>query len=192
MIDGLDYETFPKTEEGWIEALCADDDGTWGCIPSFLLPYARFRGLFNEKGTPLRTNLLFDTPFAHAKFLYSGDQEAPHPPWRETGMSPRQYERQTRKARTRELNRKAGPVVYFIGGESGPIKIGISGGPNSRLAALQIGSPIPLRIMATISGDLEMELAYHTRFASCRLHGEWFERTPELMAEIARLNSLCG
>lgn len=189
MIDGLDYDAFPKTEEGWIDALCADDDGTWDCVPSFMLPYARYHGRFNENGAPLRANLMFDTPLSHAKFLFSGDMDAPPPPWRGTGMSPKQYERQTRKARRQEAKRKAGPIVYFIGGETGPIKIGLSGAPNFRLASLQIGSPVPLRIMATLSGDLETELAYHTRFAACRLHGEWFERTPELLAEIERLSS---
>jgi hypothetical protein len=33
------------------------------------------------------------------------------------------------------------------------------------------------------------EKMYHRRFAHRRLHGEWFERCPEIEAEIERLNN---
>ncbi len=48
-------------------------------------------------------------------------------------------------------------------------------------------SPIPLRILAKTEGSRTQERAYHARFAAIRLHGEWFERTPEIEAEIERL-----
>lgn len=77
--------------------------------------------------------------------------------------------------------------VYFIGGDDGAIKIGVSVAPEARLKGIQTGSPIRLRILATTPGDVETEAAYHARFAGCRVQGEWFERTPELIAEIERL-----
>jgi hypothetical protein len=81
--------------------------------------------------------------------------------------------------------------VYFIGGEVGAIKIGIAVEPEKRLAELQSGSPIPLSILALAEGGREREWAYHTLlFHRHRLHGEWFERHPELMAEIDRINAL--
>jgi hypothetical protein len=86
---------------------------------------------------------------------------------------------------------EAPSCIYFIGGDIGAIKIGLSTDPAKRLAALQCGSPIPLRILAVGIGDRTAEWMYHTvHFGASRLHGEWFERTPELLAEIDRINAL--
>lgn len=80
-------------------------------------------------------------------------------------------------------------LVYFIGSESGPIKIGMAVDPPSRLASLQTSHHEKLSILATCKGGQDRERAYHRRFAAHRLHGEWFERTPELLAEIERLST---
>lgn len=78
--------------------------------------------------------------------------------------------------------------VYFIGGDDTPIKIGFSSAPTLRLEALQTGHWVKLSILATSPGTLATEAEYHNRFAEHRLHGEWFARSPTLLAEIARLN----
>lgn len=80
-------------------------------------------------------------------------------------------------------------LVYFIGSESGPIKIGIASQPIYRLKSLQTGHHERLELLATCEGGQPLEYAYHQRFAEHRLAGEWFKRTPELLAEIERLNS---
>jgi hypothetical protein len=78
--------------------------------------------------------------------------------------------------------------VYFIGGEAGPVKIGSTRNVGKRLATLQIGSPVRLSILATVSGQgSTLECIYHTKFKAHRLLGEWFERCPEIEAEIRRL-----
>jgi hypothetical protein len=77
--------------------------------------------------------------------------------------------------------------VYFIGGDVGAIKIGLTIAPHKRLRSLQSGSPILLRVLATTQGARETEADYHERFAEHRLHGEWFARVPEILAEIERL-----
>jgi hypothetical protein len=77
--------------------------------------------------------------------------------------------------------------VYFIAGEVGAVKIGFAANPELRVKDLQCGSPIPLHILATIDGAEKDERAYHQRFKAHRLHGEWFERCPEIEAEIDRL-----
>lgn len=79
--------------------------------------------------------------------------------------------------------------VYFIGGDVGGIKIGFATSPKQRLRALQCGSPIELRILAVAPGMPADERDYHKRFADRRLSGEWFERCPEIEAEIERLNA---
>jgi hypothetical protein len=78
--------------------------------------------------------------------------------------------------------------IYFIGGDTGAIKIGAAIDPLRRLAGLQCGSPIELRILAQGPGSPRDERILHERFAPFRLHGEWFERSPEILAEIDRLN----
>lgn len=80
-------------------------------------------------------------------------------------------------------------VCYFIGGETGPVKIGYSIDVKARLSSIRSHSPVPLSILATRSGGRFREWAYHEQFAAHRLHGEWFERVPEIEAEIAKLSS---
>jgi hypothetical protein len=78
--------------------------------------------------------------------------------------------------------------VYFIGSENGPIKIGISANPRARLGNLQTGHHDRLDLLATCEGGMDREKKYHQQFAAHRINGEWFERTPEIEAEINRLN----
>lgn len=78
--------------------------------------------------------------------------------------------------------------VYFIGPKRGPVKIGEATCPLHRLRSLQCGNHEQLYVLATCSGGQAAEREYHRRFASARLHGEWFAPTPEIEAEIARLN----
>lgn len=78
---------------------------------------------------------------------------------------------------------------YFIGGDSGPVKIGYSVDVKGRLAALQLASPVRLQVLALANGGAAREAAYHAQFAHVRLHGEWFERTVEIEREIGRLNT---
>lgn len=77
--------------------------------------------------------------------------------------------------------------IYFIGADSGPVKIGYSVNPKVRMRQLQAASPRRLKILAQVIGEPEDERAYHARFAAHRLHGEWFERHPDILAEIDRL-----
>ncbi len=83
-----------------------------------------------------------------------------------------------------------GHIVYFVGGLEGPVKIGFTQQPiKARLVCIQNGSPVKLHVLAILPAVRKKELWYHRRFTACRLHGEWFERTPEIEAEIKRLNA---
>lgn len=84
---------------------------------------------------------------------------------------------------------KSHSICYFIGGASGAVKIGHSVDPASRLSAIRSCSPVPLDILAKAPGGPDREAAYHMQFAQFRLHGEWFERCPEIEAEITRLTT---
>lgn len=79
--------------------------------------------------------------------------------------------------------------LYFIGmGNDGPIKIGIAADVSKRLRKLQGGSPIELSILAICAGGPAIEKSLHQRFSQFRMKGEWFERSPELLAHIDHLN----
>ena len=74
--------------------------------------------------------------------------------------------------------------VYFIQSEDGPIKIGISHDPYSRLTNLQNGNPAKLKLICQ-SWNLsdtqarDIEIAIHDKFTGQRLHGEWFDLGPD-------------
>ena len=88
--------------------------------------------------------------------------------------------------------------VYFIECE-GYVKIGMSGNPERRLKSLQVsgnGTYAPklidlttAKIIAVEDGGPERERELHQRFDSSRYTGEWFTKTPELMAYIDSLDS---
>lgn len=77
--------------------------------------------------------------------------------------------------------------VYFIQSvHGGPIKIGVAGHVPSRFASIQCMSPCRLRLLGVErGGDRRRERELHDKFAGIRLHGEWFEPTPALLAYIA-------
>lgn len=78
--------------------------------------------------------------------------------------------------------------VYFIGCGTA-VKIGIAKDVGKRLAGIQTHCPFLVSVLAICEGGRKQEREYHRRFAAHRLHGEWFSPTPEILAEIDRLNS---
>jgi hypothetical protein len=80
-------------------------------------------------------------------------------------------------------------MVYFIqSGDNGPIKIGISHNPKSRLTELQTAHHDKLRILKVVDGDERREGGLHSKFEKYRLNGEWFKNDPELLSYIHTAN----
>jgi hypothetical protein len=78
-----------------------------------------------------------------------------------------------------------GSVVYFVQAESGgPIKVGTTDRMRKRLTVLQSSCPVRLRVLATMPGGRDEEIALHIRFDRQRLHGEWFEPHDDLIGFI--------
>lgn len=75
--------------------------------------------------------------------------------------------------------------VYAIEAkELGRVKIGYTAKDVAfRLKSLQVGSPCTLTLVGTVPGNQEEESRLHNKYASQRISGEWFTRSPELMAE---------
>lgn len=84
--------------------------------------------------------------------------------------------------------RPALATIYFIGPDDGPIKIGWARNITTRVRDLRLANAYPLRIWASTQAAPALEREYHKRFAAHRLHGEWFDRHPDILAEIERLN----
>ncbi len=73
-------------------------------------------------------------------------------------------------------------MIYFVQASvGGPVKIGTAGNVKSRVADIQSCCPFPLRLLLVIDGGYAKENELHLRFASARLHGEWFRPVPELV-----------
>ena len=74
-------------------------------------------------------------------------------------------------------------MIYFIQvGDDGPIKIGYASRVSTRIGALQVSNPAPLRLLASTRGELDDEARVHRKFAEHRLRGEWFSPVPEILA----------
>lgn len=84
----------------------------------------------------------------------------------------------------------SGPdLVYFIKpkGKKGPIKIGCSNSPVSRVETLAAWSPWPLEIIGSVKGSYQDEQFLHECFAQSHLHREWFKTTPGLLLAIEQV-----
>ena len=81
-------------------------------------------------------------------------------------------------------------LVYFVqAGNLPKVKIGYTTGAiRSRMANLQTGSCEVLRLRACIWGGMALEEHLHSKFAADRLHGEWFQLSPEILAFLEMIN----
>jgi len=124
----------------------------------------------------LRSMLSFLSLEAGLQYLYwqrKSCQLYEHSPWFEDGTFQRSHGK-----------------IYFIQSEiGGPIKIGWAyvDGIQSRFETIQSMNPFRLKILATLEGNIQLEHKLHKRFASDRLHGEWFNSSPAIMSFIKRL-----
>ena len=90
---------------------------------------------------------------------------------------------------------KGPKLIYFMRpiGMKGPVKVGCSVIPVGRLKSLDIWSPFPLEIIATVPGEHNHERALHWHLKEHRLHGEWFSpnsKLDALLTHIGRLGTL--
>lgn len=78
-------------------------------------------------------------------------------------------------------------AVYFIqAGDVGPVKIGSSRAPWSRLATFQIANAAELKMLGVMAALREDEKHILLRFARHWIRGEWFAPHPELLAFAAQ------
>lgn len=76
-------------------------------------------------------------------------------------------------------------MIYFAQiGEGGPIKIGYSADPQRRMVQLRRHYGQPMIILSVIDGDMRAESEIHRRFRDCRIGGEQFRPTSDLLEYI--------
>ncbi len=189
----------PDDWGGWVEVWCREDNGNISCVPDFMRAYVE--GDVTPEGWLKTTYTGFSTPYTLARWV--GPFK---PPWSGQGFTPdnarkgwlellhkRLYpERAPIKPEPSKpiwVKPKTGAHLYFIESAFGPIKIGVSSDPAQRLKGLQTSHPVKLSLLAVVHGAGPLEGEYHRKFDEHRLEGEWFSPAPDILAEIARLNS---
>lgn len=76
-------------------------------------------------------------------------------------------------------------IIYFVRpGNSRFVKIGWTGDYSARLNALRTNNPEPINLLRAIEGTMADEKSLHTMFARHRVHGEWYELVPRILAFI--------
>lgn len=94
-------------------------------------------------------------------------------PWPTVGRQPQQ-----------KLD-KPGTVYVFDDKPGGRVKVGWTAGPiEKRLRGVSTAAGVLLTLRNTRPGTRADEQEIHGRLAAWRLHGEWFQRTPEVLALI--------
>ena len=94
------------------------------------------------------------------------------------------------------MNTPKSTYVYFISVGSGPIKIGLSDDPHSRLATLQTAHYRKLHLLytlecATREEAFQLETAFHRWYGDVHMMNEWFDATPsQIEADIRLLETL--
>lgn len=78
--------------------------------------------------------------------------------------------------------------VYVMGRKDGPVKVGISTNPQSRLNGIQTGCPFRIKIlhlepMHDRAHAIWHEENFHAVYSQDRLIGEWFNIDAELAIE---------
>lgn len=85
------------------------------------------------------------------------------------------------------VRQKGRSWVYFIGAQSGPIKIGHSQSPEKRIFEMQCGNPDKLFLYGKFRGGQPLEQRLHRKLAAHRVRGEWFERCAQVFDALKAL-----
>lgn len=76
--------------------------------------------------------------------------------------------------------------VYFLKCQSF-IKVGYSSTPTERATKLNGSLPFDIELVGFIYGGTDLERSLHVLWKDHRHKGEWFNATPEMMADIHRI-----
>jgi predicted GIY-YIG superfamily endonuclease len=79
--------------------------------------------------------------------------------------------------------------IYVIGRQDGPVKVGVTSNPQSRLGQIRTGCPFHVELlhaepMLSRAHALQHEADFHAVYEEKRLNGEWFDIDAELAIEL--------
>lgn len=98
-------------------------------------------------------------------------------------LSPEDRKRIAAEAANQRWSAPGKQLVYVIGPDVGPQKIGIALRPALRVREIQTGNPAALRVALEFDPEecaaLQVERRAHWLLHEVRLNGEWFDATPE-------------
>ena len=79
-----------------------------------------------------------------------------------------------------------GAHLYFMrfARSRSPVKIGRANDPVSRLKTLQVALPYRLKLLGTLDGCGDYEIAFHCHLSKFRMLGEWFKWSPLVEATV--------
>lgn len=115
--------------------------------------------------------------------------------WRydEAKIERQRAERERRDLEEMDNSPEAAGLCYFFGGTAGIIKIGYTRSIWARINRLKSNcGPYRMGLLAVAPGGSARERHYHRRFDQHAVGGEWFNRVPEIDAEIAALVARFG
>lgn len=76
-------------------------------------------------------------------------------------------------------------MIYFVENpETGLVKIGTSSDVAVRFLTISREQNVTLVLLGVMDGSFEIEHHLHQYFSSSHIRGEWFQKTPELIAYI--------
>jgi len=147
--------------------LWTDEEGTVHC--DFLKC-----ACYDTSGELVKTKLLLDLTDAETDMMCAG---------RERRMRKQKTAQQARilfeRITALQQDTIASGYIYFVAGLDS-VKIGYSLNPVERIANLQTGSPVPLKLLCILSGSPKIETLLHHYFKEQRTHREWFRMCPEI------------
>jgi len=77
-------------------------------------------------------------------------------------------------------------MIYFIReSDNGPIKVGVTKRPETRLKSLQTGNPRPLKLISILPGYAAKEKKIKSDLKVHSINGEWFNPAPHVLEYIA-------
>lgn len=79
--------------------------------------------------------------------------------------------------------------VYFLAAlNRSMVKIGYTASVQSRFQTYKTHSPVPIELLAIVSGSIADEWRIQAYYKARLAHGEWFYSTPQMLADIAEMN----
>ena len=74
--------------------------------------------------------------------------------------------------------------VYFVEADNGSVKIGFTKDLDARISAIRTNSPVYIKRVSFIEGDVAMEREIQDRFRSQRIKGECFSASKDILSFI--------